>query len=99
MVDLITDVLPEFTSYAADHHFVRGGLLAEAADIFRPGDSDIGKLLVVTGIDMTSTEPGPISSAAIPTSPTAQIYASRENLYVFDQGAAPMFFGDSLGGQ
>ena len=91
--ELITQVLPEYTSYDADHQFVRGGLLVDAADIFRPDHSDIGSLLVVTGVDMTSSEPGPISSTAIPTSPTAHIYASRENLYVFDQGAAPMFFG------
>ena len=91
--ELIAEVLPEYTSYDADHQFVRGGLLTEAADIFRPSDSDRGNLLVVTGIDMTNSEPGPVSSAAIPSSPTAHIYASRENLYVFDDGAAAVFFG------
>ncbi|MFV2069946.1 MAG: beta-propeller domain-containing protein, partial [Pirellulales bacterium] len=90
---LLDDVLPQFTSYAADREFVRGGRLADAGDILLPEIPDRNRLLLVTAIDATSSEPGPVSSVAIPASGAGQIYASLDNLYVFDDGPQRGFWG------
>ena len=80
---LIDESLPHFSSYGPGGEFVRGGLLAEAPEIFRPTFDDHGDLLVVTSVSMQDDDVGPIASAAIPMSAATQIYGSLENLYVF----------------
>ena len=82
---LIDESLPHFSSYGADGGFVRGGLLTEADEVFRPAFDERGDLLVVTAIDMKTDEVGPVASAAIPMSTASQIYGSLDNLYVFGQ--------------
>ena len=84
---LIDESLPHYSSYGENGEFIRGGLLAEASEIFRPTFDEHGEMLIVTSISMLDDEIGPIASAAIPMSSTTQIYASLDNLYVFGTDA------------
>lgn len=58
------------------------GPLTQATDVYRPASDDQRNLISITTFDMSSDLPGVQASTSIPTTTTAEVYASTGSIYL-----------------
>ncbi|MFO0942595.1 MAG: beta-propeller domain-containing protein [Pirellulales bacterium] len=81
---IIEDVLPRYQTFDGSGNLVRGGVLIQPEDIFLPRNSLDRQLLSILRFDMASNSPGVDQVLGAITGSNVVIYASADNLYVFD---------------
>jgi uncharacterized secreted protein with C-terminal beta-propeller domain len=78
---ILSLALPHFSSVDTSGQVVKEGLVSEPTDIFKPILPDDSNLLSVVVFDVTSNDPGPVSSTSVPATYSTELYASAHSLY------------------
>jgi uncharacterized secreted protein with C-terminal beta-propeller domain len=74
--------VPQYTSSDGQGQVVETGPIGQATDIYKPVSPDFWSLLSVSVFNMAGDEPGSVSSTSVPTSYSANVYASADSLYL-----------------
>lgn len=80
---ILEGLLPKYSSYDGEGNLIRSGLIAEAEELYRPGEGDGRQLTTVVSLDMDGASPGIVDSSALLTSYSGQIMGGTEHLYLF----------------
>ncbi len=80
----VEEALPNYFSFDGAGEMARSGLIHEPEDIFKRLQSDASSLLSLVSMDVTNSEPGLAGSSGVYTVGAANVYASLDHFYVFE---------------
>lgn len=81
---IVQELLPRFETYDGDGNLVRSGALLQPEEIFQPRNALDQQLLSIVRFDTHGSSPGVDQVLGSITGSNSVIYATKENLYVFD---------------
>ena len=78
--------LPEFSTTDGQGKTVRGGLLNEATNVYRPLNDQSSQMASVSVFDVDDGQLGPDDSIGLPSGYQSNVYMSRDSLYLVRNG-------------
>lgn len=87
--EFVEAALPNYSSYDSDGELVRTGLLNMPEAIHQPLVPNAASLISVVSFNVEGDEPGLADTSAVYSTGAGTIYASLENIYVFDTDYSP----------
>lgn len=81
---VLDGVLPHFSNYGPDGELVRSGLLTDPAEILRPDRANASQLTSLVSFEISRADTGPVHVTGMLSGSSLTLYASRQNLYLFE---------------
>ena len=80
----LDDSLPNFVTTDSQGQMARSGLLHEPEDIYRPISENATNIVSLVSINVKNDTPGLAGSSGVYTEGAAEVYASHQHFYVFE---------------